>query len=114
MLLNVWFFKIFLLFIFWIAVAWRILTWNIDAGFVLLTTYLLYQVFGLVKIAVLMYYSDRRLADLGTCIVAPLYPFYRIWLCGARLVSVVEETLFRRSFEDNYVPPKVRAATIRW
>ena len=114
LLLNVWFFKIFLLFIFWIAIVWRFLTWNVDAGFVLLTTYLLYQMFGLVKIAVLMYYSDRRLADLGTCIVAPLYPVYRIWLCAARLVSVVEETLFRRSFQDNYVPPKVRAATIHW
>lgn len=114
LLLNVWFFKIFLLFAFWIAVVWRILTWNVDSGFVLLTTNLLYQMFGLVKIVVLMYYSDRRLADLGTCVVAPLYPIYRCWLCVARFVSITQETLFRQSFDDNYVPPKVRAATIHW
>ncbi len=114
LLLNVWFFKIFLLLAFWVAVVWRALTWDRQAGFFLLTMFLLYQGFELVKIAVLMYYSDRRPKDLGICLVAPLQTIYRSWLCVARLVSITEETLFRRSFQDNYVPPKVRAATIHW
>ena len=114
LLANVWFFKIFLLLAFWAAVIWRIVAWDLDAGYFLLSSYLLYQLFGLVKVGVLMYYSDRRLSDLVTCVVTPFHPIYRGWLCAARLVSVVEETFFRRSFQDNYVPPKVRAATIHW
>ena len=113
-LMNVWFFKIFLLIAFWVAVVWRIFAWDANAGFYLLTSYLLYQFFGLIKIGVLMYYSDRPLKDLGTCIVTPFHPVYRAWLCAARLVSITEEAFFRRSFHDNYVPPKVRAATIHW
>jgi len=114
LLVNVWFFKIFLLFAFWTAVVCRLITWNLNAGYFLLASYLLYQVFGVIKIGVLMYYSDRRLEDLVTCVVTPFHPVYRFWLCLARLVSVTEEALFRRSFHDNYVPPKVRAATIHW
>ena len=114
LLMNVWFFKIFLLLAFWVAVVCRAVTWDREAGFFLLTMYLLYQGFELVKIAVLMYYSDRRLKDLGVCLVAPLQTIYRSWLCVARLVSITEEAFFRRSFQDNYVPPKVRAATIHW
>jgi len=114
LLANVWFFKIFLLIAFWIAVIWRAICWDLDAGYFLLTSYVLYQTFGIVKVGVLMYYSDRPLSDLVTSIVTPFHPIYRGWLCAARLVSVVEEALFRRSFHDNYVPPKVRAATIHW
>ena len=114
LLINVWFFKIFLLLVFWVAVIWRIIVWDSESGYFLWTYYLLYQTFGLRKIGVLMYYSDRRLSDLVTCLVTPFHPVYRAWLCAARLVSILEETFLRRSFQDNYVPPKVRAATIHW
>ena len=114
MIMNVWFFKIGALLAFWVRHVWLLLTWDQDAGFLVLTTYAIYQSFNLLQVMVLMYYSDRPLRDLMTCCVVPFTPFYRTWLGIARLVSITEETFFRKSFEDDYVPPKVRAATIHW
>jgi cellulose synthase/poly-beta-1,6-N-acetylglucosamine synthase-like glycosyltransferase len=114
LLLNVWFFKIGLLLLFWVQLLKTIVLWGADTGYALLTTYVTYQCFHLMQVVVLMYYSDRRWRDLCACVVVPLTPVYRTWLAVARLVSITEETLWRRSYEDNYVPPKVRAATIRW
>ncbi len=114
LLLNVWVFKIFLLFAFWATWLWVLLNWDRDTGFHLFSSYLTYMSFGIGQVIVLMYYSQRPFEDLKTCIVVPFTPIYHAWLCAARLVAVTEETFFRSSFEDNYVPPKVRAATIHW
>ena len=110
LILNVWVFKIGLLLAFWARILWLLLTWDGDSGFLLLTTYVTYQCFHILQVIALMYYSDRPLQDLPACVAAPLTPVYRTWLCLARIVSVTEETFLRRSFHDNYVPPKVRAA----
>jgi len=114
LILNVWFFKIGLLLAFWVRHLWLLVSWDGEAGFLVLTTYATYQCFNVVQVVAIMYYSDRPLSDLTTCCVVPFTPFYRTWLCTARLVSVTEETFYRRSFQDDYVPPKVRAATIHW
>jgi len=114
LLLNVWFFHICCLFSFWVYVAWMLTHWNGDTRYALLTTYLCYMAFHVVQVVVLMYYSDRRRQDMVTCLVVPFTPIYKIYLRAARLLAVCEETLFRRSFEDNYVPPHVRQATIHW
>ena len=114
LLLNVWVFKIALLLAFWVTWVWVLLSWDHNTGFHVFSSYLTYMFFGVLQVVVLMYYSQRPFEDLKTCVVVPFSLIYNVWLCAARLVAITEETFFRRSFEDNYVPPKVRAATIRW
>jgi len=111
---NAWVFGIAALFVFWIRHVWVVVNWEQDTGYLLMTTYIAYQCFDVVSVLALAYYSDRPLKDLATVCVVPLTPLYRTWMSLARMVAVVEEALFRKSFEDNYVPPKVRAATIHW
>jgi hypothetical protein len=41
-------------------------------------------------------------------------PCYFFYLRFATLVAIVEETLWRRSFDDNFVPERVRRVTWRW
>ena len=48
------------------------------------------------------------------CSVIPLVPIYQLFRKVARLLSVTEELFLRRSFHDNYVPPRVRDATWHW
>lgn len=114
LILNVWFFKIGLLVAFWVRQLWLCVNWNQDTGFVMLTTYAMYLGFNVLQVVAIMYYSDRPWKDLPAASVVPFTPVYRTWLCLARILAITEETFFRRSFEDNYVPPKVRAATIHW
>jgi cellulose synthase/poly-beta-1,6-N-acetylglucosamine synthase-like glycosyltransferase len=114
LLLNVWVFKILLLLAFWVTWVWVLLSWDYSTGFHMFSSYLTYMCFGILQVIVLMYYSQRPFEDLKTCIVVPFTPIYNAWLCMARLVAVIEETFFRSSFQDNYVPSKVRAATIHW
>jgi hypothetical protein len=94
--------------------VWVLLNWDHDTGFHVFSSYLTYMFFGALQVVVLIYYSQRPYEDLKTCIVVPFSPVYNVWLCAARLVAITEEAFFRRSFDDNYVPPKVRAATIHW
>lgn len=114
LLLNIWFFHIFCLFAFWFYFCWILTHWGRETQYALFTTYLCYLAFHAVQVLVLMYYSDRRREDMVICLVVPFTPIYKIFLRAARVLAVCEEALFRRSFEDNYVPPRVRRATIRW
>lgn len=44
----------------------------------------------------------------------PFVPFYQFLLLAVRLVAKVQELFWRPSFQDNYVPLKVRQATWHW
>ena len=61
-----------------------------------------------------MFYSIAPARDALVCAVVPLVPFYQLVLMAVRVVANTQELLFRSSFDDNYVPKKVREATWRW
>jgi len=58
----------------------------------------------------------RRLLgrDLLIGTVFALVRLYQLILLAVHLVATTEELFFRKSFHDNFVPAKVRAATWRW
>ena len=113
-LLNIWFFSIICLYGFWINLILVLINFDHNTWNLFLVVYVGYLAVHVIQVGVILFYSNARLRDAAICIVIPLVPAYQFFRKIARLVSVTEELFFRKSFEDNYVPPRVRAATWHW
>ena len=113
-LLNAWVFQIALLYGSWIYLVGLCLSVPEDLGWVVLTGYVFYLASHLVQALTVLYYSSALARDALICTVLPLVPFYQLFQKVARVVSVTEEIFLRKSFEDNYVPARVREATWHW
>jgi cellulose synthase/poly-beta-1,6-N-acetylglucosamine synthase-like glycosyltransferase len=114
MLAEAWFFNVFSTYAIW---AWIVLFCLFpvpDWWQVLVALYLCYLVFEIIQVLAVLLYSTNLPRDALACTVFALVPFYQIVLLVVRLVATTEEFLWRKSFEDNYVPAKVRQATWRW
>jgi cellulose synthase/poly-beta-1,6-N-acetylglucosamine synthase-like glycosyltransferase len=85
-----------------------------DWPHVLLTLAVCCLLFEGLQVLAVCHYSGHRVRDLLVCAVIVLLPPYQLLLLAVRLVATTEELLWRKSFADNYVPPKVRHATWRW
>jgi cellulose synthase/poly-beta-1,6-N-acetylglucosamine synthase-like glycosyltransferase len=81
---------------------------------VLVALYLCYLVFEVITVITNLFYSTDFRRDLVICAVFFLVPLYQLALLGVRLFATTEELFFRGSYEDNYVPEKVRRATWHW
>ncbi|MGE5191391.1 MAG: glycosyltransferase family 2 protein, partial [Deltaproteobacteria bacterium] len=99
---------------FFVYVVWMCLDPVENLSFVALALYLLSLKFELVQIVTLPFYSMDPRRDLAACAVFPLMPLYRLMLMVVRVVANSQELLWRRSFEDNFVPRHVREATWHW
>jgi poly-beta-1,6-N-acetyl-D-glucosamine synthase len=113
-LLESWFFNIFCMFGIWIWAFWFVLWPPDDWWQILLALYLCYLVFEVLQIAATIYFTNAPWQDTAICLVFFLAPLYQIMQLAVRLVATVEEIFFRKSFQDNYVPLKVRQATWHW
>jgi biofilm PGA synthesis N-glycosyltransferase PgaC len=89
-------------------------TYPNDFRNVAITVYVVSAFFELLQVITLMYYSDNVRRDAVICLVWPLMPFYQMLFLAVRLVSNLQELLWRVSYEDNYVPKHVREATWKW
>ena len=114
LLLNIWIFNILFLYGFWAYFLWFCFHADEQAINVLITTYFCYVSFHLVQAISVLYYSINRRRDALICSVLPVVPFYQLFRKVVRLVSVTEELFLRASFQDNYVPSRVREATWHW
>jgi cellulose synthase/poly-beta-1,6-N-acetylglucosamine synthase-like glycosyltransferase len=114
-LVEAWFFSIFRPYA---AVAlcliWLCCFAGPDTGNLLFATYLGYLGLHVISILVALIYSTAPLRDLRFCAVWPLVPFYSLFLRVVRLVAVTQELFWRRSFQDNFVPERVREKTWHW
>lgn len=113
-LANIWFFNIACLLCFWAYAIYIVFAFSIETWFILMMVYFAYLTTHAVETAVVLYYSQHRLRDFKICSVLPLMPVFQLVRKTARIISIAEECFFRRSFQDNYVPPRVRAATWHW
>lgn len=82
-----------------------------DLFFILIWLWIFYCVFEFCQIIVLSFYSDNRKRDFLICLCFPFMIFYRSYLLGIRLISIIEEFFWRKSYEDDYVPKHVREKT---
>lgn len=113
-LVESWFFTIFCTYGILAWVGWFVFQQPADAWQVVLTLYLCYVVFELLQVLAVLYYSNSFWQDLCICAVFWLAPVYGLLNLVVRAVALAEELFVRKSFDDNYVPLKVRRATWRW
>jgi biofilm PGA synthesis N-glycosyltransferase PgaC len=113
-LMDSWFFRIFFQVGIWAWLIWFLVFLPADWGMILLTLYLGYLLFEMIQVLTVFYFSLSLKRDILVCAVLPLVPFYQLFLFLIRSLALVEETFFRKSFDQDYVPARVRQATWRW
>src|SRR5262249_33872183 len=113
-LLDSWFFHIFRPYA--ALACYVLLMWFFASqlGMILFTLYVGYLALNLIGMLVVLGYSPAPGRDLLTCAVLPLVPFYQLFLRVVRLVAVTQELFWRASFEDDFVPARVRETTWHW
>lgn len=111
---DVFFFRIFLLYSFFIYFVWLAFIRPQYLPFVMFVSFVAYTLSSMVQLTVQMYYSDRPAEDMEIMFYALIMLPYRFAEKVCRLFSVTEEFLLRRSYADRYVPRRVGDATIHW
>ena len=114
MLLETWIFRIALGFAALVLLAWLAVSHPVNLGYILLTNYVIYCGLEFLQWLVLMYYSPQPRRDAWSLACLPLVPAYYLFLKAASLVAIAEEFLWRRSYDDNFVPVHVRRVTWHW
>jgi len=112
--LESWFFNIFCMYGIWVWAIWFFYILPNDWWQILFVLYLCYLTFEFIQILVGIYYSNAPRRDLVIYTVFLLVPLYQMFLLIIRGIATTEEILFRKSFQDNYVPERVRHATWHW
>ncbi len=111
---EAWVFNVFCLYGFVAYSIWMALTYRGEFVQVCFVLYLCYVCFEFVQALSVLYYTRDLGRDALLCAIFPLAPFYQLFLMAARLHGQTAELLFRKSFDDNYVPQRVREATWHW
>jgi poly-beta-1,6-N-acetyl-D-glucosamine synthase len=112
--LESWLFNLFCLYGIAVWIVW--FCWDLPADWwkVLLTLYLCYLVYEVIQVFAVLYFSPSLGYDALICCVFFLAPLYQLLQLAVRLVATTEEVFLRKSFQDNYVPAKVRSVTWHW
>ncbi|MEE2737874.1 MAG: glycosyltransferase [Planctomycetota bacterium] len=113
-LLDRWFFNVFCVYAFFAYGIWMTITLSNQLDKLFLTCYLFYLSISLMQVFLVLFYSINLRRDLIVCLITPLMPFYHVFLKVISLIAITEELLWRRSFQDNFVPVHVRQKTWRW
>jgi hypothetical protein len=98
----------------WVWAVWFSFNLPPDWWQMLVALYLCYLAFELIQVLTNLYYTNDLGRDLVICAVFFLMPVYQLVLLAVRLVATTEEIFLRKSFQDNYVPKRVREATWHW
>lgn len=113
-MMDRWVFNIAMTYAVWLYAAWLCFHYNETTGYLLMLYYAIYVGLSAMQLGVVLYYSKRRLQDLLVGTSIPFVPLYHVFLRFISLWAITEEILFRRSFEDDFVPEHVRRATWHW
>ena len=85
-----------------------------EVAYIVFTFYLAYLACDILQVLILLYYSPNKMSDATLMIACPLMPFYYAMQKVVTCWAITEELLFRRSFQDNFVPKRVRDVTWHW
>lgn len=114
MVLDRWLYSIVLQYAFAVYMIWQLCHLHQHTGYQYFFYYLVYICLEIFQLGVLMYYCNERVHVLKVGVIFPLIPFYYLWMRCVTLWAVSEEFLTRRSYRDNFVPPRVRRVTWHW
>ncbi len=113
-IMDVWFHNIFCTYALWFYLLCLLIVFPSHLPFVFLTTYTAYALFAMVQSLTVLYYTDNVKRDLVICLFFPFAPIYYGYLGIARTLALTSELIWRHSYQDNYVPARVREATWKW
>jgi cellulose synthase/poly-beta-1,6-N-acetylglucosamine synthase-like glycosyltransferase len=114
MLLDRWMYSVILQYCFLFYLLWLCVHLHDRTLDQFLLYYAVYLGFEIVQLLVLLYYCGNRLSLLRLVPIAPLMPFYYLYMRFITLWAVSEELIHRRSYKDGFVPEHVRLATWHW
>lgn len=114
MIVDRWFYSIVLQYAFVVYMVWQAFHWHSSTLYQYLFYYLAYLVLEIIQLAFLMYYCLERTHVLKVGCIFPLMPIYYVWMRLVTLWAITEEFFVRRSYSDNFVPPRVRRVTWHW
>jgi len=115
MFLERWTFNFILVYLsvfYWIWLATVREMWEI--GYLMVLFYIIYVICDILQSIMLMFYSDNRKQDLLIAAISPLMPMYYAYQKVITLIAITEELIWRKSFDSNFVPERVRKATWHW
>ncbi|MDN5873065.1 MAG: glycosyltransferase family 2 protein [Sinobacteraceae bacterium] len=109
-MLDIILFQIIFTFIFPFYIVWLYFTYPDLFGYLLAGIVILYIAVNYIHFAVALAFSERKRLDLGLLPYIPLYGlFMGWWLRIVRLISYLDEWIFRSSFKEPYVPEYVQS-----
>lgn len=114
MLAETWIFRVLLTYAMFLSLGWFALNDPHLLGLALLTNYVAYCGLEFLQWLVIMYYSPNPRRDAWSILCLPLVPPYYLFLKTASFVAITEEFLWRKSYQDNFVPLHVRQVTWHW
>jgi cellulose synthase/poly-beta-1,6-N-acetylglucosamine synthase-like glycosyltransferase len=76
--------------------------------------YLLYSICDVLQVVMLIYYSPNKWADVKLSMISPFMPIYYAYQKIVTFIAITEELIWRKSFQSNFVPERVRNATWHW
>jgi len=85
-----------------------------EIGYLLILFYFIYAICDVFQCLMLLFYSSNKCSDIKLAMASPLMPFYYAYQKVVTLIAISEELFFRKSFESNFVPERVRKATWHW
>lgn len=109
-----WLFNLICMFGIWVWIFVFIANWGPNSWKTLVTLYLCYTTFEIIQAATILYYTNDLRRDATLCLAFPLVVLYQLVLLVVRLAATLRELIGRKSFDDNYVPAKVRRTTWHW
>jgi biofilm PGA synthesis N-glycosyltransferase PgaC len=115
MMVERWVFNVVLVYLglaYWGVMLYTRELWAI--GYLILLFYLVYLICDVLQVCLLLYYSDQKMKDVKLAAISPLMPVYYAYQKIVTLIAITEELLFRKSFQSNFVPERVRNATWHW
>jgi cellulose synthase/poly-beta-1,6-N-acetylglucosamine synthase-like glycosyltransferase len=115
MMLERWTFNVVLVYL--SVVYWAYLLFTLEPWVILyiaMIFYVIYAICDMAQVLMLLFYSNTRRQDLKLALITPLMPIYYIYQKIVTLIAITEELLFRKSYESNFVPERVRNATWHW
>ncbi len=79
-----------------------------------ITFYVAYLACDVIQLLILFYYSQQRPGDVVLGLATPLMPVYFLAQKMVTCWAITEELILRRSYQDNFVPERVRRVTWHW
>lgn len=114
MIVDRWIYSIVLQYGFVAYLLWQVFHLHGNSAYQYLFYYFAYLAMEVFQLGILMFYCENPKQVLKVGCIFPLMPLYYVWMRIVTLWAITEELVARRSYDDNFVPQRVRRVTWHW